>query len=279
MGVDAMALRSLDRAAALLRDADAVLLAIGRSLQDVGGLAAPSGAPPRGWGGRSPRRGLPPEDLAHPRWFERAPTRAWAYYGRRLALARGTAPPLAFALLTALLGERPWFAITTGVDGRAQQGGLDAARFYELQGSLHHLQRVDGRGEVWSAAGVEVEVVEDPAEGWLATGALPSCPHTWAPARPNVLMANDWRWREERSAAQAAEYRRWLSQHQAGRIVVLELDARTSPDLRRECERRHVRDSTLVRVDAADARIPAGGLHLPLAAEAALAELLDRLAG
>ncbi len=268
-------LGALDRAAHVLRRADAILVGAGAGMGVDSGL--PDFRGPKGfWRAYPPlqRRGIRFEEMANPRWFEREPSLAWAFYGHRLHLYRQTRPHAGFRRLLDIAAGRPLFVFTSNVDGQFQAAGFDPDTIYEIHGSLHHLQRVDGAEGIWSAEGVDVAV---DMERMAAAEPLPRCPSTGAPARPNVLMFGDWRWRDERSAAQAERYAAWRSAHQGARIAVVELGAGTGvPSVRMECERRHLRDSTLVRINPREADVPSGAVAVPMGALEALEGIAAR---
>jgi NAD-dependent SIR2 family protein deacetylase len=134
---------ALARAAAVLRDADALLIGAGA------GMGVDSGLPDfRGdhgfWKAYPPlaQRGIRFGEIANPRSFGADPALAWGFYGHRLALYRATVPHEGFAILRAI-GERMThgpFVFTSNVDGQFERAGFDAARVVECHGSLHHLQ-------------------------------------------------------------------------------------------------------------------------------------------
>ncbi|RME20657.1 MAG: NAD-dependent deacetylase [Deltaproteobacteria bacterium] len=220
------------------------------------------------------RRGLRFEEMANPRWFDREPHLAWAFYGHRLRLYRQTRPHAGFQILRQLAGDRPLFVFTSNVDGAFQAAGFDDAQIYEIHGSIHILQRTDGRGRTWSADGVEVDVDMD---RFVARDPLPTCPVTGQLARPNILMFNDWRWRAERSEAQAERYAAWLDRFDPEDIVIIEIGAGTAvPSVRNECSRRHLRGAGLIRINPREPDAPRSAVSLPLGALDALTRIAAR---
>ncbi len=257
---------AIARAAALIREADALLIGAGA------GIGVDSGLPDfRGdqgfWRAYPPlaELGIRFVEIANPRSFARHPELAWGFYGHRLALYRDTVPHEGFTILREL-GERlplGAFVFTSNVDGQFQRAGFPEARLVECHGSIHHLQCSLPCGDaIWPADAVRPEI--DPAD-CLMRPPLPACPHCGALARPNVLMFNDGAWLDERTEAQYDRFEAWLAR--VRRLVVIELGAGTDlPSVRRMCESRR---APLVRINprepqvasTRDVGIPAGALE------------------
>ncbi len=237
------------------------------------GMGVDSGLPDfRGdegfWRAYPALRGRSFEDMANPRWFVEDPPTAWGFYGHRLHLYRDTLPHDGFAVLRAWAAHRPTFVVTSNVDGQFQAAGFPADAVWEVHGSIHHLQRVDGRGAIWSAAGVSVAV--DTA-AVRAFGALPVCPQTGAPARPNVLMFGDLRWVSSRSDAQESAFTAFLHAQAGRRIAVVELGAGTAiPTIRAIGEDLASGGATLIRINPREPAGPPGTVRLASGARAAL---------
>src|SRR5689334_6849565 len=94
---------AIARAAALIRDADALLIGAGA------GIGVDSGLPDfRGdhgfWRAYPPlaKLGIRFVEIANPRSFARHPELAWGFYGHRLALYRDTVPHEGFTILREL---------------------------------------------------------------------------------------------------------------------------------------------------------------------------------
>src|ERR1041384_6286282 len=98
----------IERAAAAISSADALLIAAGA------GMGVDSGLPDfRGnegfWNAYPPYRrlGLSFVELANPAWFRSDPEQAWGFYGHRLNLYRKAQPHRGFALLKQWGEARP----------------------------------------------------------------------------------------------------------------------------------------------------------------------------
>ena len=212
------------RAAALIRDADGLLIAAGA------GMGVDSGLPDFR-GNEGFWRAYPAlaaarirfDLIASPAAFRADPTRAWGFYGHRLALYRRTVPHEGFALL------RRWaagtthgaFVFTSNVDGQFQRAGFAEERIAEVHGSLHHLQCLEACSDaLWRADGFEPVVDESECR---IRSPLPRCPRCGALARPNVMMFGDADWIGARSEDQQAKLRNWLGVR--NRAVAIELGA------------------------------------------------------
>ncbi|PPK63485.1 Sir2 family NAD-dependent protein deacetylase [Actinokineospora auranticolor] len=261
----------LDRAAELLRAADAVLVCAGA------GMGVDSGLPDfRGtegfWRAYPPyeRLGIEFEELADPVHFAEDPDLAWGFYGHRLRLYRDTVPHAGFAVL------RSWGArvFTSNVDGQFQEAGFEHTA--EVHGSIHHLQCTGPCGSAVWAADVEVEV--DPLT-MRARGDLPECARCGALARPNILMFGDRTWVPDRSQAALDELTTWRRGLAGKNLVVVEIGAgQAVPTVRRQAELASAASGGLIRINPREAEVRHGrGISLPMGALAALEELQSRL--
>lgn len=221
------AAEQLDRAAALIREADALLITAGAGMGVDSGL--PDFRGEQGFWQAYPalgQRQLRFAEVASPDTFRSEPRLAWGFYGHRLQLYRTTRPHAGFKLLQRWAARLPQggFVFTSNVDGQFQHSGWDAAHIAECHGSIHHLQCLDScTGKLWPADTLTVTVDESRCE-WL--GELPQCPHCGGLARPNILMFGDWDWIDDRTLGQQSRLRNWLGN--TSRRVVIELGAGTA---------------------------------------------------
>lgn len=256
-------------AAAVLREAEALVIAAGAGLGVDSGL--PDFRGPEGfWQAYPPYRalGLRFEELAQPRWFTQDPRLAWGFYGHRLGLYRRTAPHDGFRVLRALAERMPAgaFVFTSNVDGQFQRAGFDPTRIVERHGVLDFVQCTRDCG-VGILAADPFEVQVDP-ETLRAVPPLPACPACGALLRPNVLMFNDAGWDDTRTAAQVDRLEVWLGGVAGKRLVVVECGAgRGVPTVRHFSESMtRMLGARLVRINLREPEVPAG--HLGLAAGA-----------
>ncbi|KQW97105.1 NAD-dependent deacetylase [Massilia sp. Root418] len=250
-------INSINSAAALIAQADALIVAAGA------GMGVDSGLPDfrgnEGFWTAYPALGrarLDFSSIASPRAFRADPALAWGFYGHRLALYRATVPHAGFALLRAWGEgmEHGASVFTSNVDGQFQLAGFDPQRVLECHGSIHHLQCLRPCcGDIWRADGF-VPAVD--ADACRLRNAPPACPHCGGLARPNILMFGDGAWLERRAAAQEARMQAWLAR--VRRPVVVELGAGTAiPSVRRFSHgvvQRH--GGRLVRINPREPQVP-----------------------
>jgi NAD-dependent SIR2 family protein deacetylase len=273
---------SLQRAADLIAQADALVIAAGA------GMGVDSGLPDfRGDHGLWKQfplvngQNLDIMELASPQTFETDPELAWGFYGHRLAMYRQTRPHVGFEILKRWSVQKSFGAwvFTSNVDGQFQKAGFDATRVEECHGSLHELQCSKPCAEiVWSAAALD-PVVD--AASFRCCGPLPRCPHCGRLARPNVLMFSDYHFVYERTEDHRKRRHDWLTQvaDSHARLLVIELGAGTTVVSVRHFSHLMARDhgANLVRINPkeADVDLPTDiGIAMPAAA--ALASI-DRL--
>ncbi|MCG8917799.1 NAD-dependent protein deacetylase [Actinokineospora sp. PR83] len=259
---------SFERAADLIREADAVLVCAGA------GMGVDSGLPDfRGnqgfWRAYPPyaRLGLAFEELADPVHFADDPELAWGFYGHRTHLYRDTVPHEGFAIL------RSWGArvFTSNVDGQFQKAGFPEVA--EVHGSIHHLQcTLPCRSDIWPAT---QDITIDP-DTMRAVGDLPTCPSCGSLARPNILMFGDSHWVPDRSQAQLDALNTW---RRGRKVTVVEIGAgQAVPTVRRYAELAGAATGALIRINPREPEIRHNrGVSLPMGALEALTAIQDRL--
>lgn len=157
---------ALAAAAAVLRDAGAVVALTGA------GVSAESGLPTF----REAQTGLwaryRPEDLATPQAFQRNPRLVWEWYEWRRSLVARAEPNAAHLALARMERLAPRFTLVTqNVDGLHRLAG--STRIVELHGDIRT-----------TICSVERTVVES----WAETDRVPPpCPRCGAPLRPAVV--------------------------------------------------------------------------------------------
>lgn len=261
------------RVAQRVSGADALLVTAGA------GMSADSGLPVfRGnegfWRAYPPLRdlGISFERMAQPYWFAEQPRMAWAFYGHRLQLYRGTAPHAGYDILRRWAAAMPCgsFIVTSNVDGHFQQAGFPPQSVAEHHGSIHRLQcTVPCSDDTWETPPLDLRIDLGALE---ARGELPRCPRCGAIARPNILMFNDADWVRGVTQQQGREFDAWLAGVRGRRVLILELGAGTAiPTIRRLGERAAERPrTTLVRINPQDLGDDGDTVVLPLGALQAL---------
>ena len=269
---------TLQRAAQLLKAADAIIITAGA------GMGVDSGLPDfRGdegfWNAYPAYRhlGLAFSDMANPRWFEDNPSLAWGFYGHRLNLYRSTTPHAGFDVLRRFANKMKHaaFVFTSNVDGAFQKAGFDPQRIVECHGSIHHVQCTAGCGVGILDAG-DVQVKVDP-KTFEAQGPLPKCPRCGELLRPNILMFGDPMWEYARADSQEQRMVEWTQDlvERRAALVILEVGAGTHiPSVRaRSSSLSNRLNAPLVRINTRDPEGPRGALSLPMKAKEALIEL------
>ena len=252
----------LDKAAALIDGADALLVCAGA------GMGVDSGLPDfRGdegfWNAYPPyeRLGIRFTELADPRHFAGDPELAWGFYGHRLELYRDTVPHEGFRLLRRWGEAKPGgvAVFTSNVDGQFQEAGFELVA--EAHGSIHHLQCAIPCGtHIWSAS--ELGVAVDPGT-MRAASPLPECVHCGELARPNILMFGDFDWISRRSDEQLRAVNDWRRRNR--NVAVIELGAGNAvPTVRRYAELAGAANGGLIRVNPREPQVRHGhGISLP----------------
>lgn len=267
-------METIERACEAIRQADGLLVTAGA------GMGVDSGLPDfRGTEGfwraypALAKSRIHFQDIASPSAFQRNPRQAWGFYGHRLNLYRETVPHEGFQILLEIAErlKKKYFVITSNVDAQFQKAGFQSDRIYEVHGSIHHLQCLNGcTTDVWSADGCEPQIDESICE---MRSDIPACPRCGGVARPNILMFGDWGWQDHRSRMQALKLHAWSLNTE--RKAVVELGAGVDiPTIRLLGERQQ---GTLIRINPRDSKVPENGIAIPLGALDGLREIRDCL--
>lgn len=213
-------------------------------------------------------RGLALEELARPGRFEQDPETAWAFYARRLVLARARRPHPGLRTLARWRALAPagGFVVTSCVEGEYAAAGFDPDRVVECCGNL-----------LWSQCPRECGAPPFPTPSRITPARPPRCPACGAVARPNVLLHGDWAWDMSRLEVQDAAFRAWLRGRRG--VVVLELGETPRLPVLRAYVRRLAEDAgaSLVRICARDASVPEGGVSVPMSPRRAIEAINERL--
>ncbi len=243
---------AIEKAANLLREADALLITAGAGIGVDSGL--PDFRGPNGFWGVYPALGrakLHFEEIANPQAFVEHPELAWGFYGHRLNMYRETPPGESFKLLLGIVESMPYgaFVFTSNVDGHFQRAGFPANRVCEVHGSIHHMQCLNRCSDhIWSAH--DFKPVID-IENCRITSVMPHCPRCGGLARPNILMFGDWHWVATRQNAQFEAIEKWLEV--AKNLVVIEIGAGTAiPTVRRFGENQN---GHLIRINKTESHV------------------------
>jgi NAD-dependent SIR2 family protein deacetylase len=226
---DDRTLLEIPRVAALIAQADALLITAGA------GMGVDSGLPDfRGTDGfwraypALGKLGISFEEIAQPSWFEERPEMAWAFYGHRQRLYRATTPHAGYRRLLQWGKAMPsgYFVVTSNVDGQFEAAGFPGDRVLEQHGNIHRYQCTTLCGDAtWEASPPDLQI---DLETITARGLVPRCPQCGGLARPNVLMFADADWVPNVTHEQERRYRSWLASVRGRKLVILELGAGTA---------------------------------------------------
>lgn len=274
---------ALNRGAEALRDCDALLITAGAGMGVDSGL--PDFRGDKGFWKAYPvvaRLGLSFVEMANPGWFLRNPPLAWAFYGHRLNLYRGTQPHRGFDMLLDIARGKPggYFVFTSNVDGQFQKAGYDEARIEECHGSIHWFQCTGPCGDhIWSAGETTVSVDE---ERFAALPPLPRCPRCGKTARPNILMFGDWVWNSGRTEEQGVRFSAWVDGilRKRRRLAVVEAGAGQAVATVRYRSEQIARKTggTLIRINPRDYQVPHGHISIPCGALEGITGMAGRIA-
>lgn len=270
----------LDRAAQVIAQADAILIAAGA------GMGVDSGMPdfrgPEGfWRSYPPyaKLGLRFEEVANPRHFANDPPLGWGFYGHRTNLYRSLEPHAGFGILKRWsdAARHGGFVYTSNVDHHFQKAGFAEDRVVECHGSIEHRQCLRSCGSgIFPADRAEIAV--DPTT-FRASAPLPSCPKCGSLARPNILMFGDYGWDPSRAEKQEQNLEAWFETLDSPRIVVIELGAGLAVATVRRFSEGIVSalGASLIRINVRDPEVPPGQIGLAMGALEALRSLDYRL--
>lgn len=265
---------NMQQAKQYIQDADAVLITAGA------GMGVDSGLPDfRGnegfWNAYPVIKdlGIGFQGMANPKWFATNPPLAWAFYGHRLNLYRGTIPHDGFKRLLDLVEKKnnDYFVFTSNVDGQFQKAGFDKDKIVEVHGSIHHFQCCENcKREIWEADKEAIEIDMDKFEAL----DIPQCKYCGDIARPNILMFGDWSWNGDRTSKQEDRFNIWSKSIRADnkKLAIIEIGAGTAiPTIRQEGEHmaKSFNNCKLIRINPVDFyvnenigfSIPFGGLE------------------
>lgn len=196
------------------------------------------------------------EEMANPKWFEKNPSLAWAFYGHRLNLYRDTVPHDGFQMLLDLVKSKndDYFIYTSNVDGQFQKAGFSSEKIVEVHGSIHHFQcSKNCKKEIWKADNKPIEIDMDKFEALT----IPHCKFCEAVARPNILMFGDWSWNGFRSDEQEDRFYTWMQtiKEAKKKLAIIEIGAGTAiPTIRKSGEKfaKKNKNIKLIRINPRD---------------------------
>ena len=100
-----------------------------------------------------------------------------------------------------------YFVFTSNVDGHFLRAGFPEENIVECHGSINHFQCLnDICGHVWEEN--EADFVVD-IETMHLMSEVPTCLSCGNPARPNILMFDDFSWNSNRNKNQQNSFTKW----------------------------------------------------------------------
>ncbi len=162
---------ALRDAAAVIRDADALLVATGAGMGVDSGLGTFRGRNAGVW---APLRALGRDftELSCPDVFESDPRLAWAFWRFRYVAYTRSEPHEGYAILSRWGASKRGgiFSVTSNIDGHwARTAGVGPELVYEVHGALTHMQRAhpeeagaDRGPSVWPTDGAQIEGLRVP---------------------------------------------------------------------------------------------------------------------
>lgn len=267
----------IEKAAQIVRDADAIIIATGAGMSVDSGL--PDFRGNSGFWNAYPAlaaAGIDFQAAASADTFIRDPARAWGFYGHRLALYRRTVPHTGFSLLQKWARTKPHghSVFTSNVDGQFERAGFAPDHVHECHGSIHHLQCTKPCSDAIWAADDFLPVVDEQVCRLICD--VPLCPYCGAVARPNILMFDDWSWVDIRAGEQRARQQKWLEA--VKKPVVIEIGAGKAIPTVRHFSQGIIkqRGGTLIRINPSDfgvGRVQDVGIELTAQEALALIEI------
>jgi len=278
---------ALDRAAAAIKAADAIVFTSGAGLGVDSGL--PDFRGPEGfWRAYPPMKhlNLKFEEMSNPSWFTRDPALAWGFWGHRCDLYRRTVPHAGFEIMKALGEEKErsgkgYFIVTSNVDGQFIKAGFSERKLLEVHGSSQWMQCTSTSCEagIWAAGDLKVKF---DTNTYRAEEPMPKCIKCDRLARPNVLMFGDYSWLDDRNTGQEIEWDKWRETLKAEtKVAIIEIGAGTHvPTIRilgHQLSKTSRWSGTLIRINPGEPEVPEGNISLPMGGLAALRGIQERI--
>ncbi len=152
------------------------------------------------------------------------PEEHWAYWSRYIWVNRYMDPPKpVYEYLLSLVKDKDCFVLTTNVDHCFQKAGFDPMLLFYTQGDYGLFQCSEPCcQETWKNERAVKDMLERQEDMRIPTELIPRCPRCGKPVTMN--LRSDDRFVEDEAWRQAEKrYLLFLRQHQAGKILYLEL--------------------------------------------------------
>ena len=148
----------------------------------------------------------------------------WAYWSRYIYLNRYMDPPKpVYEDLLELIKYKDYFVLTTNVDHCFQKAGFEKERLFYTQGDYGLFQCSEPCcQETWDNEEIIGEMIRRQDHMTIPRDLVPHCPHCGKPLTMN-LRADDTFVQDEGWYQASRRYSRFLTEHQDGKILFLEL--------------------------------------------------------
>lgn len=148
----------------------------------------------------------------------------WAYWSRYIYLNRYMDPPKpVYEDLLELIKDKDYFVLTTNVDHCFQKAGFEKERLFYTQGDYGLFQCSEPCcQETWDNEEIIGEMIRRQDHMKIPRNLVPHCPHCGKPLTMN-LRADDTFVQDEGWYQASRRYSRFLTEHQDGKILFLEL--------------------------------------------------------
>ena len=148
----------------------------------------------------------------------------WAYWSRYIYLNRYMDPPKpVYEDLLELIKDKDYFVLTTNVDHCFQKAGFEKERLFYTQGDYGLFQCSEPCcQETWDNEEIIGEMIHRQDHMKIPRDLVPHCPHCGKPLTMN-LRADDTFVQDEGWYQASRRYSRFLTAHQDGKILFLEL--------------------------------------------------------
>ena len=148
----------------------------------------------------------------------------WAYWSRYIYLNRYMDPPRpVYEDLLELVKDKDYFVLTTNVDHCFQKAGFEKERLFYTQGDYGLFQCSEPCcQETWDNEEIVGEMIRRQDHMKISRDLVPHCPRCGKPLTMN-LRADDTFVQDEGWYQASRRYSRFLTEHQDGKILFLEL--------------------------------------------------------
>lgn len=148
----------------------------------------------------------------------------WAYWSRYIYINRYMDPPRpVYEDLLELVKDKDYFILTTNVDHCFQKAGFEKERLFYTQGDYGLFQCSEPCCQgTWDNEEIIGEMIRRQEHMKIPTDLVPHCPHCGKPLTVN-LRADDTFVQDEGWYQASRRYSRFLTEHQDGKILFLEL--------------------------------------------------------